>query len=126
VGNLQWVDCTLPGYEGVRVGIRVDNDWLLVNGQPLARDERDTDRLYAVKRAAAIAPLWAGTWDFVHPLTGEPLQRPDWNDLYTYLELSLHLPALVQWVYGDGYVKALEQAMEGRNGKNGVRSSGTS
>jgi hypothetical protein len=109
-GRVVYVEC--PLYPGLEVGFRVDETWRVVN------EGRGTDPLYPVKRVAALTPLWRG-WDFIHPFTSEPLPVPNPQDLWTYVELSMHLPDVTAWLFPDGYNQALARAAEEELGPNG-------
>jgi hypothetical protein len=95
-GTLVWVDCDLPGYEGVRVAYNVDNDYsisqLFALRPEVGVDENDIFRLWSlfVRRIE---------WPFDIP-------APHAEDISSYAVLVEQMKSFVFWMIQVGYVKA--------------------
>lgn len=104
-GALTWVECDLPGWEGVSVGYDLQARWDALNG-PI----KDDDGLGQMRRLMVLAP---GFRDLPEdPLTGQPVAEPQYGVLESYAPLLVRCLPLAVWTVGDGYRKALEQSVK--------------
>jgi hypothetical protein len=105
-GPLTWVECDLPGFEGISVGYDLGQRWDVAHGAV-----RDDDGLGMLRRIMVLTPAFRneGLYD---PLTEELMELPTYGELQSYRSFFRRVRGLPDWILAAGFLLAKEESVK--------------